>query len=225
MNIPLSPLLLFLNTIVCFACGGKLYGVYRRDQSNKVVDHFVKAYIFFAVAYLFFSLPWLLIPQERFYLGVMMILGSLFLFIAYGYLTMTTTFFLDPLRYRVSFFLFLLLASVVLLVDIAFFSFPLFDNASGLLDWNLDTVPRIASAVLLLSVVVPSALYFLLQSFSSPNPIVRTRSLLLLFGFLLLSAAAVLVYSVKPLPLLILATSLSTLAFLVLFLGVYYKRQ
>ena len=224
MTISISPLIDLSISALCFFCAWKLYGAYKKDTANKVIEYFFKAYVMAVVAYLFFSLPRIIMPDQSFYLGVGFIIAQLFLFIATAYLAMVTTFFIDPLRYKISFWLFMILAIVVIILFIIYFGMPVYDKKTGITDWHIDPIAGIASSVLFLTVLLPSTIYFFSRGVCSHNKIVRVRSLLISIGFILLMIATYTFYQASSETQVFVSDLFSLSSFLVIFLGVYYKR-
>lgn len=224
MTIPLSPIIDLSNSVLCFFCAWKLYSAYRKDTANKVIEYFFKGYVMMVVAYLFFSLPRIIGPENSFYLGVGFIIAQVFLFIGTAYLAMVTAFFIDPLRYKIAFWLFITLATVVIILFIIYFGLPVYDINTGITDWHIDPVPGVASSILFLCVLLPSTIFFLSQGIRSRNKIVRVRSFLISLGFVLLMITAYTFYQARTQMQVFISDLFSLSSFLVIFLGVYYKR-
>lgn len=224
MTISLSPLIDLSNSVLCFFCAWKLYNAFKKDKSNKVIEYFFKGYVMMMVAYLFFSFPRIIVPENSFYLGVGLIIAQVFLFIGTAYLAMMTAFFIDPLRYKIAFWLFIILATVVIILFIVYFGLPVYDVKTGITDWHIDPVPGIASSILFLTVLLPSTIYFFSQGIRSHNKIVKMRSLLISAGFVLLMITAYTFYQASTQMQVLISDLFSLSSFLVIFLGVYYKR-
>ncbi len=224
MNVSLIPIMYFVVAVVAFVLTIFLYRLYRRDQTNKVLEYFSKAFAMMIPAFVFFSLPWFFIPDQSYYLGVALIIGYIFFFISFAYLTMTTTFFIDPVRHRVAFFLFITMSTVVTLLLLVYFRFPLFDPDAGIFSWNIDPIARSAAIVLSSMVLIPSALYFFVRSAKGSDRIVKTRSMLLGTGFFVFCFSVITLLHATSAFASFIASGLTVAALLIIFPGVYYKR-
>jgi len=224
MGFPITPFIDLLNSILCFFCAWKLYSSYKRDRSNKVIEYFFKAYVMMMVAYLFFCLPRIIIPENSFYLGVGFVIAQIFMFIATAYLAMITTFFADPSKAKIAFILVIILATVVFILSIIYFGLPDYNTATGITNWNIDPIVGIASSILFLMVLVPSTIFFIIQGFKTHDNVVRVRSFLISLGFVLLIITAYTFYRAATQTQAFISDLFSLSSFIVIFLGVYYKR-
>lgn len=137
---------------------------------------------------------------------------------------MVTTFFLKAGLHKIFFTIFLLLCAAVLVVGVIEPTLPVYNQATGITDWNINPLFGTMTSILFLIVLVPSSLFFFYQGIKTRDRVVRIRSVWIAFGLALLLIAASTYYTAGTLALALLSDIFSLCAFLSVFVGVYYKR-
>lgn len=224
MAFPITPLIDLSNSFLCLFCTWKLYRSYRLNPSNRVLKYFTSAYMLLIFAYLAFSLPRFFVPRDQLAIGVGFLVANAFIFLSTSYLVMVTTFFLSVSLHRIFFWVFLIFSTAVMIVGVANFQMPFYNTETGLTNWNIDPLFGTLTSVLLLSVLVPSGLFFFYQGIRTRHPVVRIRSILIGFGIAFLMVATATYYNATTHLLFYISDMFSLTAFLTIFIGVYYRR-
>jgi len=221
---PVAPLIDLLNSIICGFCGYHLYRSWRIDQRQLVLLYFSQGYFVLIFSYLFFSLPYLFFPDSAFLLGVSFIISQSLLYLAVAFFAKVTAFFIRVQWAQRVFWSVVLVAVMAVLLHIVFFSYPVYDKAIGITDWNIHPVVGIFSVIILAGVLVPSAVFFFQQGIKSREKVVRTRSLIISTGLLFLIITAYTYYSATTYLAVLISDLFSLLSFLIIYFGVIYKR-
>lgn len=224
-HLPITPLIDFGNSIICFFCALRLYRSHQKEGQDKVIEYFYKAYTAMVVAYLFFSLPRLILPDDSFLLGAGFILAHVFLFLAAAYFLTITIYFIKPKLHRAFFWIFLVLALGAITLSIINLNYPVYDRSTGITNWNIDPSVGIVFTILFALVLVPCAIFYYYQGLKSQDKIVKVRSLLIATGLILLMVAAYTYYSAETQLKSLVSDLFSFTALLTIFFGVYYKRH
>jgi len=225
MHFPITPLIDFLNSVICFFCAFKLYRSYQHEGKEKVIKYFYKAYKAMVVAYLFFSMPRLIIPHDSFILGTGFIMAHVFLFLAAAYFLMITVYILRPNWHRIFFWIFLVLALGAIILSVINLNYPVYDTSTGITNWNIDHLVGLVITILFALVLVPCAVFYYYQGLKSHDDTVKVRSLLIATGLILLMVSAYTYYSADTQVKALVSDLFSFTALLTIFFGVYYKRN
>lgn len=217
----LSPLIDLTNGLACLACGLKLLQASRRDPANRTLKDFRTVYLLLLVAYAFFSIPRFFVPENVEVIGWAFWIANVFVFGATGFFGRITVTFLAPRAARAFLTTYLVFAAGAAGVGLLAFTRPIYDVATGATNWNVNPLFGTLSAVLLLVVLVPSAVYFGWQALRTKNRSVKIRSSLMSVGILLLIAAAGTFYTASSIRQSLVSDFLSLLAFAAVFLGVF----
>ena len=224
MTITLSPLIDLLNCVICGICAYLLYRSYRQDQKRVVLQYFSYGYFASAIAYIFFSIPRIITPSDGTVIGVGFVIAQAFLFLAVAHFSKVATYFISVQWVRRIFWLVILMSAVVVLLMVTNIPNPIYNVDTGITDWDITPVVGIASSIILIGVLAPSALYFLQQGLRSTDSIVKRRSIAISIGLIFLIVTTYTYYSAKT-QLAVLTSDLASLAsFLIIFFGVIYKR-
>lgn len=225
MAIPITPLIDFCNSLICAFCSYKIYQSWQRDRGNTLLRYFSHAYFVLVFSYLFFSLPRLMVPDSSGYIAVGFVLAQACLYLAVAFFAQVTTFFIDVRWVKRVFLVILAVSLVAIVLNVVYVGRPQYDTTTGITNWDVHPVVGVASAIIFSVVLVPSVILFFRQGVKSRDRTVRTRSLLIAGGLLLLVITAYTYYTATT-PLASLVSDLfSFLSFLVIFLGVIYRRS
>jgi len=224
-HFPITPLIDFGNSIICFFCALRLYRSYQKEDQDKVIEFFYKGYTAMVLAYLFFSLPRLFWPRDSFLMGAGFILAHVFLFLAAAYFLTITVYFIKPNLRRVLFWIFLALALGAITLSVINLNYPVYDSSTGITNWNINPTVGIVFTILFALVLIPCSIFFYFQGVKSQSRFVRIRSLLIATGLILLMVAAYTYYSADTQLKAFISDLFSFAALLTIFFGVYYKRS
>lgn len=225
MSVPITPIIDIVNSVICAFCSYKIYRSFQQDRANKVLKYFSQAYFALTIAFLFFSLPRLIAPTESVYLAVAFVLAQACMYLAISYFAKITMFFIN-IHWVQRVFSIVLLASVIAVVlSVVYFGQPRYDIATGITDWGIHPVVGISSMIIFGAVLLPSLLLIFRRGIKSKDRVVRTRSLLISIGLLLLIITAYTYYTATTQLTALVSDLFSLLSFLVIFAGVIYKRN
>lgn len=225
MAFPITPVIDLFNSFICAFCSYQIYQSFRRDRSNAVLKYFSQGYLALIFSYLLFSLPRLLAPHASFYQGVGFILAQAGLYIALAYFAKITAFFINQKLVQRVFWLVLTLAAVNVALSFIYFTYPQYNTSTGITTWDFHPAVGITSVIIIAGVLVPTIILYFRRGLKSNDRIVKVRALLIAAGLALLVITAVTYYTATK-PITALASDLfSLLSFLVIFLGVVYKRN
>lgn len=224
MNLPITPIIDLVNSILCAYCSYHLFRSYYRDRKATVLLYFAQGYSSLIIAYLIFSIPRLVVPEESFVLGVSFVISQAFLYLASAFFAKVGMFFINVQWVRRAFWFIVILSAIVVLFSIVYFSYPIHDLETGITDWNIHPFVGIGSFVILAGVLLPSAVIFYRQGFRSKERIVKIRSIAIASGLVLLVITAFVYYTATSAIVALTSDLLSLLSFLIIFFGVIYKR-
>ncbi|XOU94412.1 MAG: hypothetical protein ACNFW9_06310 [Candidatus Kerfeldbacteria bacterium] len=224
MNLPLAPLIDLLISVICFFCSWQLYRSYKRDNSHIVLFYFFQAYAVIMLSYLFFAIPRLTFPENSLYIGIGFVVAQAFLYIGMAFFAKVTTFFVKVYWSKRVFWLVIFASVMAIIINIAFFTYPIYNSVTGLTDWNIHPWVGISSTIVLVGILAPSSLFFFWQGFKSRDNVVKIRSISLAIGLVSLMITAYIYYSATTVTVTLISDLLSLLSFLIVFFGVIYKR-
>jgi len=224
MNLPITPIIDLLNSLLCGVCGIIMYQSYQRDPKSVVLQYFAYGYFSSAVAYIFFSIPRIAVPEESFVLGIAFIIAQSFLYLSIAHFSKVIIFFINVQLVRRVFWLVITAALITTALNVVYFGYPVHDVTTGITNWDIHPIVGIASTIILGSVLMTSSIYFLWHGFRSKNKIVKRRSITIAIGLILLTITASIYYSATTQITALISDFLSLFSFLIIFFGVIYKR-
>lgn len=224
MIIPWGAVIDLLNCVICAYCSYHLYRSWQRDQKQLVLLFFSRGYFCLIFSYLFFSLPLIFFPEQHTLLGIAFILAQGFLYMAVAYFAKVVSYFIRA-QWAARVFWMVVAASIIaIILHIVYFSYPVYDKVAGLTIWNIHPVVGAVSTLITIGVLAPSAILFFWLGIRSLDKIVKVRSLIISIGLTSLIITAYTYYNAKHQPEAIISDILSLLSFLIIFIGVIYKR-
>jgi len=225
MQTPYGSIIDLLNLLICGYCSYHLYKSWQLDKRQLVLLFFSQGYFALVFSYFFFAIPLMVFTNESTILGVSFILAQSFLYIAIAFFAKVTTFFIRVRWTKIVFWMVILAALITVFLNIIYFNYPIFDPASGLTNWNIHPVVGLASTIIFVGILAPSAILFFTQGVRSRDRIVRTRSIIISIGLLSLIITSFLYYTATTLMVSLISDIFSLLSFLIIYIGVIYKRK
>ncbi len=224
MALPISPLIDLSNGLICGICGFIMYRSYRQDRRRVVLQYFSYAYFSLIVSYLFFSIPRIIAPTDSTMIGIGFVVAQAFLYLTVAHFSKVTTYFINVQWVRRIFWLVILISVITVFLMIINFPNPVYNTGTGITDWDIAPVVGIASSIILIGVLAPSALFFLQQGLRSSDKIVKRRSITISIGLIFLIVTAYTYYSATTQLAVMSSDVISLASFLIIFFGVIYKR-
>lgn len=225
MQLPVTPLIDLSISVICILCSWQLFRSYKKDNRYVVLLYFFQAYLALTVSYLFFSLPRLISPDNSLYIGIGFVTAQAFLYLGLAFFAKVATFFIIKVYWaKRIFWLVVFIAMMATIVNIALFTHPIYNQSTGLTDWNIHPIVGVFSVIILVGVLVPSSVFFFWQGLKSKDKVVKIRSLALAIGLSSLVITAYVYYSATTITVSLISDLLSLLSFLIVFFGVIYKR-
>jgi hypothetical protein len=225
MAFPITPFIDLLNSIICAFCSYQLYKSFRRESTNRVLLYFSQGYFSLIFSYLFFSLPRLISPENSHLLGITFVIAQAFLYIALAFFVRVTTSIVKPDWSKIAFGIILLISLISVIVSVIFINYPNYDITTGITEWEIQPIVSTFSTLIFLLTLIPSAFFFLWQGFKSQDKLVRTRSLIIGSGLLILIITAYTYYNATTETAAFISDVFSLASFLVIFIGIIYKRN
>lgn len=225
MQIPYGSIIDLFNLIICGYCSYRLYRSWQVDKRQLVLLFFSQGYFALIFSYFFFAIPLMVFTNERTILGISFVLAQSFLYIAIAFFAKVTAFFAKVNLTKIVFWMVILVSMIAVFLNIVYFNYPLFDTETGLTDWNIHPVVGIASTIIFVGVLAPSAFLFFTQGLRSKDRIVRTRSIIISIGLVSLIITSFLYYTASTLAVSLISDLFSMFSFLIIYIGVIYKRR
>jgi len=195
-------------------------------QNNSFFYYFERFTLFFGLFYMFFSVPLLLFPHNSTLIGWGYLIGHIFAYIGFGYLSRVTWLIAKPsFNSSVLFKVYLALGAVLTALNLYLFNHPIVQ--SGIADWDQNSLVATLIIVFSLTVFLPAAVLFIRESIRQPKN--RKRYMLIGISFLLIilsgplhdiATIAVLHDVAVTTIVLLFADLVTTSAFLLMFWGV-----
>jgi hypothetical protein len=225
MAFPITPIIDLCNSGICGYCSFQLFSSFRREPLNRSVLYFARGYFALIFSYLFFSIPRLIEPESSLIIGIGFVAAQAFLYIALAFFVRVTTSLVKP-RWAPSIFGIVLVVSLIAtILSIIFFNYPIYNEATGITDWAIQPVVSVISTMIFVVTLIPSAFLFLWQGIKAVDIIVKTRSLIIGCGLLLLIVTAYTYYTAHTAHAALISDIFSLLSYLVIFVGVIYRRN
>jgi len=159
------------------------------------------------------------------YLAIGFIVAQSCMYLAIAYFSKITTFFIKP-KWLTRVFWFVISISVVAVVlSIVYFSHPIYDTTTGITNWDIQPIVGIVSMIIFAGVLIPSAIFFFWQGVKSKDITVKTRSVAISIGLLLLIITAYTYYTASTQLAALTSDLFSLLSYLTIFFGVIYRRD
>lgn len=224
MELVLSGIGAFIDCLVL------LFFYYRVRKSvtkdNSFFYFFERFTLFFGLFYLFFSVPLLLFPHNSSIIGWGYLIGHIFAYIGFGYLSRVTWLIAKPsFNSSILFKAYLVLGAALTALNLYLFNSPIVQ--SGIADWDQNPLVATLIIVLGLTVFLPAAVLFIRESIRQPKN--RKRYMLIGISFLMIilsgplhdiATIAVLGDVTTTTIVLLFADAITTSAFLLMFWGV-----
>ncbi|MEK7158731.1 MAG: hypothetical protein AAB733_04130, partial [Patescibacteria group bacterium] len=211
---------------VCLLCAYKIWGTIHAHPEFHDRDRalsFMWTYFCLSATYALFGLPVVFFPENSLLLGWTFIFAHLgFVFAIANFATIPVSFYRPHWR-NATFNCMVVVGLLLIALMVSRFSYPVFDSATQIIDWNLDSTVGLAIAVFFLGVLVPAIGFFAFQAGRSHLPAVKVRSLLLSFGLLFLVIGTVLFYAVSFTAKFLVVNLVSVVGFLFVLVSIYYK--
>ncbi|MDD5040296.1 MAG: hypothetical protein PHY34_04065 [Patescibacteria group bacterium] len=224
MGLPITPIIDFLNSVICGICSFLLFRSFQREPGRPVLRFFAQGYLSLVVSYLFFSVPRIAVPEDSLTVGIGFVIAQAFLFLAVAFFAKVTMFFVKVQWAQRIFWLVVFISAIGVLLSIMYFGYPEYDPVTSITNWNIHISVSIVSVLVFAGVLLPSAVYFFFQGFRSQDQIVRKRSTIIAIGLVFLTVTAFTYYSATTRIVALVSDILSLLSFLIIFFGVIYKR-
>src|SRR3989344_8279500 len=235
--IPISGLTWLFNGAVSLLIAWRLHKTYlgSQDQEKPVLKYFVLFFLNMGIFLIAIFIPHIAVFNHKYaYLFPKIMAWAhdgplhVFLYIAFAYIVSVPLRLYFP-KIRGPYFVFIIVAGVITVAFTTYFApqYPSrFDSSSGLTFLaHHPLVGKVTERTLAIISFAPAIIIFLIKGLPSPHKFVRIRSLLFIFGFVMMAVAGPLNAAADTAKEVLLGNTLTLIGFLFIAAGIFYKRE
>lgn len=214
------------NAVVCLLCFYRLHQTWNATkQTDLRTDYFRKTYLFLVLSYIAYALPVVFFSTSPEILSKAYIVGNGGFFLALAWFVRIPISFKWPKAQRPIFYGMLGVGLVFVIMGFLFPPNPEVNYFMRVVRWNPPFFIDVLYGLYLAVALIPSMVFFIIQSWMSENWNVKVRSFLMGVGLIFLTASAIIFYFFNFSSEFIVSSVLSVLGFIVLLVGVYYRQS
>ncbi len=214
------------NALVCMLCFYRLNKTWNATkQTDLRTDYFRKTYFILVLTYLAYSLPVLFFSTSTDILSAAYIIGNGGFFLALASFVRIPLSFKWQHLQRPLFYGLIGVGLVFVIIGFLFPPQPEVNYFTRIVRWNPAFFVDVLYGLYLAIALIPSMIFFVIQSWMSENWNVKVRSCLMGVGLMFLIVSAFIFYFFNFSSEFIVSNFFSVVGFLVLLSGVYYRQS